>query len=267
MALRACGGHINLVETFAERIAENVLSDKRIIAVRVMLEKLERGPLRGVEIIRPRRGKRHASSAVVEKPAGGVSPLVVKVGGSLAETGRMYAVVSMIAAARVPVVVPGGGPFADSIRALQPTMKFGEAMAHRLAMLAMQQMGELIVAQSDRFIVAQSLGEISNAVRNGKVPVWAPLRMIAGDAAVPAGWSATSDSLAARLAELLGAPLVPFSKSVDVTPDATLEDLARRGIVDPILPSIVARGELSWSIFGPSAAAPLRAILHGEGER
>ncbi|ADJ23279.1 Dihydroneopterin aldolase [Hyphomicrobium sp. GJ21] len=49
----ARAGHINLVETFAERIAEHVLSDKRIIAVRVMLEKLERGPLRGVEIIRP----------------------------------------------------------------------------------------------------------------------------------------------------------------------------------------------------------------------
>ena len=49
----ARGGHINLVETFAERIAEHVLSDKRVAAVRVVLEKLERGPLRGVEIIRP----------------------------------------------------------------------------------------------------------------------------------------------------------------------------------------------------------------------
>lgn len=49
----ARGGHIKLVETFAERIAERVLADKRIAAVRVMLEKLERGPLRGVEIIRP----------------------------------------------------------------------------------------------------------------------------------------------------------------------------------------------------------------------
>jgi dihydroneopterin aldolase len=49
----ARGGHIKLVETFAERIAERVLSDERIVAVRVMLEKLERGPLRGVEIIRP----------------------------------------------------------------------------------------------------------------------------------------------------------------------------------------------------------------------
>jgi len=49
----ARGGHINLVETFAEKIAAQVLSDKRIAAVRVILEKLERGPLRGVEIIRP----------------------------------------------------------------------------------------------------------------------------------------------------------------------------------------------------------------------
>jgi dihydroneopterin aldolase len=49
----ARGGHINLVETFAERIAARVLADDRIVAVRVMLEKLERGPLRGVDIIRP----------------------------------------------------------------------------------------------------------------------------------------------------------------------------------------------------------------------
>lgn len=49
----ARGGHINLVETFAERIAAQVLADRRVVAVRVVLEKLERGPLRGVEIIRP----------------------------------------------------------------------------------------------------------------------------------------------------------------------------------------------------------------------
>ena len=204
---------------------------------------------------------------MVEKPAGSVSPLVVKVGGSLAETGRMPSVLALIAAARVPVVVvPGGGPFADSIRALQPTMKFDEALAHRLAMLAMQQMGELIVTQNERFVVAQSLAEISDVLSDGKVPVWAPLRTIAGDAAVPAGWSATSDSLAARLAELLGAPLV-LLKSIDVEPGAELDDLARRGVVDPIFPSIVARGALSWSILGPLDDARLRTILDGEGER
>jgi len=204
---------------------------------------------------------------VAENSADAVSPLVVKVGGSLAETGRMPAALSLIASARVPVVVvPGGGPFADSIRALQPTMKFGEALAHRLAMLAMHQMAELIVVQNDRFTVVQSLSEISDAVRDGKVPVWAPLRMIAGDAAVPAEWMATSDTLAARLAELLGTPLV-LLKSVDVEEGASLDDLAARGVVDPVMPSVVARGSLSWSIFGPSDDARFRALLAGEGER
>jgi dihydroneopterin aldolase len=54
-------GHINLVETFAEGIAARCLADPRIVAVRVRIEKLERGPLRGVEIVRrlePARDRR-----------------------------------------------------------------------------------------------------------------------------------------------------------------------------------------------------------------
>ena len=48
-------GHIKLVETMAERIAERCLSDKRIASVLVRVEKLERGPASvGVEIVRPR---------------------------------------------------------------------------------------------------------------------------------------------------------------------------------------------------------------------
>jgi dihydroneopterin aldolase len=50
----AKGGHINLVETFAERIAARCLGDSRIASVLVRIEKLERGPLRGVEIVRGR---------------------------------------------------------------------------------------------------------------------------------------------------------------------------------------------------------------------
>jgi 7,8-dihydroneopterin aldolase/epimerase/oxygenase len=56
-AVRAvvAAGHINLVETMAERIAARCLSDKRIVSVLVRVEKLERGPASvGVEIVRPR---------------------------------------------------------------------------------------------------------------------------------------------------------------------------------------------------------------------
>jgi aspartokinase-like uncharacterized kinase len=144
-------------------------------------------------------------------------------------------------------------------------MNFSEAIAHRLAMLAMHQMAELVAAQHERFEIAESLDEISDALGRGKIPVWAPLRMISGDDAVPAVWSATSDSLAARLAELLGGRLV-LLKSVDVDAAVGLDALARRGVVDAVIPSIVARGGLSWSIFGPSGDARLKAVLAGEGE-
>jgi dihydroneopterin aldolase len=50
------GGHINLVETLAERIAAHCLRDSRIVSVSVRIEKLERGPVRGVEITRTRGG-------------------------------------------------------------------------------------------------------------------------------------------------------------------------------------------------------------------
>ncbi|MDQ8697404.1 dihydroneopterin aldolase [Hyphomicrobium sp. LHD-15] len=47
-------GHINLIETFAESIAERCLKDRRLSAMRIRIEKLERGPVRGVEIFRTR---------------------------------------------------------------------------------------------------------------------------------------------------------------------------------------------------------------------
>jgi aspartokinase-like uncharacterized kinase len=203
---------------------------------------------------------------VVETAAGGNRLLVVKIGGSLAETGRMQSIVPLIATAHVPVVVvPGGGPFADSIRALQPVMKFDDALAHRLAMLAMHQMAEMITAQQERLRIVETLDEISDALHCGKVPVWAPLAMIANDDLVSAGWDATSDSLAARLAELLGARLL-LLKSVNVAKTADLEELAHQGVVDALIPSIVARSGLSWSIFGPSDDALLRATLECEGD-
>ena len=72
-------GHINLVETLAARIAERCLADKRIVSVLVRVEKLERGPEAvGVEIVRAR----NAVSAAAR-------PTVVKLGGSLSESGRI----------------------------------------------------------------------------------------------------------------------------------------------------------------------------------
>lgn len=192
-------------------------------------------------------------------------PLVIKIGGSLAETGRLGSVLTIVAGARIPVViVPGGGPFADAVRNLQAEMQFDDAVAHRLAMLAMEQMAECIVDRQPGTRVAHSLDEISDAVMEGQIPVWAPLQMIGEDATIGGTWDATSDSLAARLAELLGTRLVVL-KSVNVEEGSSAEDLAKDGIVDPLFPEIVARAGLSWSIFGPKDDAALAVLLTGEG--
>jgi len=50
----AASGHINLVETYAEEIAKRLLKDARIGGLLIKIEKLERGPVRGVEIYRTR---------------------------------------------------------------------------------------------------------------------------------------------------------------------------------------------------------------------
>jgi aspartokinase-like uncharacterized kinase len=195
----------------------------------------------------------------------GIRPLVIKVGGSLAETGRLGATLSMLSAAEIPIViVPGGGPFADAVRSLQREINFDDAVAHRVAMLAMEQMAEWIVSQRAGLKVAHSIDDISDCIMDGQIPVWAPLRMIGDDETISADWSATSDSLALRLAELLGARLI-LLKSVDVADGLSAEELARQGTVDGFFPEIVARAGVSWSIFGPADDAALAALLAGEG--
>jgi 5-(aminomethyl)-3-furanmethanol phosphate kinase len=191
--------------------------------------------------------------------------LVVKAGGSLAKTGRLDTVLAIISAARIPVVVvPGGGQFADAVRKLQSEMRFDDATAHRLALLAMEQMAEYFVARQPGMKVARSLPEIFDAVMDGQIPVLAPLQLIAEDASVAAGWEATSDTISARLAELLDVRVV-LLKSVDAGSISSADELARQHIVDSIFPEIVARSDLSWSVYGPNDDAALTALLAGEG--
>ena len=73
--------------------------------------------------------------------AGEVRPVVVKLGGSVVRSGELVAWLDAIAAARCPiVVVPGGGALADEVRACQSELGFGDPAAHRMALLAMDQL-------------------------------------------------------------------------------------------------------------------------------
>jgi aspartokinase-like uncharacterized kinase len=191
-----------------------------------------------------------------------VTPLVVKIGGSLAESGRLGEALHLIGRAERPVVVvPGGGPFADAVRGAQEKLGFSDAAAHRMALLAMHQMALLMTALHPRLAAAETLSAMRAALREKRVPVWLPAKLVERDRDIPADWSITSDGLAAWLAERLGcAPLV-LLKSCRVSPDVTAAALARDGVVDPVFAAIVARAGLDWRLIGPGEEGELAALL------
>lgn len=197
----------------------------------------------------------------------GSGRIVVKVGGSLAETGRLSSVLSIIAAARRPViVVPGGGQFADKVRDLQNALRFDDKSAHRLAMLGMHQMAEIYFAQEPRLAPADSMEGFGRVLATGNIPVWLPFQMCQTDDTIPADWTITSDGLAARLAERLGAIPVVLLKSVEPEASAALETLADEGVVDAAFPNIVRRARLDWRILGPDDDDALAVLLHSGGK-
>lgn len=140
--------------------------------------------------------------------------LVVKLGGSLAAGTLLERWLDAIVAAsgRV-VVVPGGGPFADAVRALQPRLGFDDATAHALALLAMGQYGLVLAARAPALLPAESPDDIGRALAAGRVSVWLPPRTLGTAEGVPESWDVTSDSLALWLATRLGAPAVLLVKS------------------------------------------------------
>ena len=189
-------------------------------------------------------------------------PLVIKVGGSLAETGRLKDALAMICEAIRPVViVAGGGSFVDKVRDLQNAIRFDDAAAHRLAMLGMHQMAEVFVTLEPRLRVTDSVTGIADVLSRGDIPVWVPLPTLDRDDTIPADWSITSDGIAARLAELLGGAPLALLKSVDVDATETAAELASEGVVDAAFPGLVARAHLDWRIFGPSDDAAFAAFL------
>lgn len=194
-----------------------------------------------------------------------MKPLVLKIGGSLAETGRLRATLALVARARRPiVVVPGGGPFADAVRDAQARLGFSDAAAHDMALLAMHQMATALADIEKRLVEADTILAFKRAWCGRRIPVWLPRRLCAGDRRIPRDWSITSDGLAARLGERLGGAEVALLKSCAVPRGASPETLARHGIVDPVFPAIVRRASLSWHVLGPGETATLAGLIDAD---
>lgn len=193
---------------------------------------------------------------------------VVKLGGSHAFSPHLPDWLAAIAhgAGRI-VLVPGGGPFADCVRAAQPVMGFGDSSAHRMALLAMEQYGHALMALDARLAPADGIAAIRRGLRARRVPVWLPCRMAMAAPDIPASWDVTSDSLAAWLARRIGATRLYLVKHVDCPPASVdVDDLRLNGVIDPALRGFLAGSGIAAAILGPADhAAASHAFAAGGG--
>lgn len=202
--------------------------------------------------------KSEASRSLLEDVA------IIKLGGSHGPGAYLAQWLNAIGAEAGGVVVaPGGGVFADAVRAAQAAMGFDDAAAHDMAMMAMSQFGRALQGLDSRFRVAGSIASIRRSLREHAVPVWSPDAM-ARAAKLPATWDLTSDSLAAWLACTLGARrLVLIKHGQFPAAGVAVGKLVEDGVIDPLFPHYAGRCGLAVSIAGPADAPRLADELRG----
>lgn len=155
---------------------------------------------------------------------------VIKLGGSLLNASALPA--CLAAAGRYAgniLIVPGGGVFADQVRSAQKLWDFDDSAAHRMAILAMQQMALLFNSLQPTFALFHRVSGVS-ALPN--TAIWSPSPDELDEAGVEASWDVTSDSLAAWLAGRVGADELILVKSCMLAADMSLFELQQQGIID-----------------------------------
>ena len=193
---------------------------------------------------------------------------IVKLGGSHALQPHLRAWLAALADCRGrAIVVPGGGPFADHVRQAQVTIGFDDGAAHHMALLAMEQFGAAICSLETGLVPALTLTAIRQALRAGRTPVWMAAKMsLAAAGALPHSWNVTSDSLAAWLAGRVGArrvALIKHGAPFGDRPD--LEDLAQRGIVDPLFAGYLRAARAEAVFLGPADHALISEVVGASG--
>lgn len=160
---------------------------------------------------------------------------VIKIGGSLMgspELERWLQIFAKFSDGNI-VIVPGGGLFADAVREAQKLSKISDACAHRLAVISMDQFGLLLANTNPLLATASSELEIAERTWQHRAIVWLPSKMVLADDTIPQSWDVTSDSLAAWLAQKLGAEHLVLVKS-DKPNESTLslKKATQDGLVD-----------------------------------
>jgi aspartokinase-like uncharacterized kinase len=197
---------------------------------------------------------------------------VVKVGGGLGD-GALPGLCTALGelGERHPLlVVPGGAGFADAVRDADRRFRLRAATSHRMAILGMEQFGWLLSDLIPGAVRCDGLAQVRAGRTTVLLPAALPLDL-------PASWEVTSDSIAAWVADQVGAGRLVLVKAVDglfadwpprgePLARLTVAELAalRAGGVDEHLPAMLAGAHFeTWVIGGRDPARLGELLEHG----
>lgn len=172
--------------------------------------------------------------------------IVVKVGGGLlARSECLDAVLAEVSAASREVsllIVPGGGPFADTVREVDRQVGLGDDAAHWMAVLAMDQYAHLIGARLPNGVLVHSSLEIDSALAQGRIPILAPYRWMHDADPLPHSWDVTSDSISAWVTGQVGAARLVLVKPRGASGPALVDPCFER-FLPPRIETAIVEGD------------------------
>ena len=209
---------------------------------------------------------------------------VIKVGGSLTDNPENLRLLchklAELAKKNSFIVVPGGGRFADLVREFDNCFALSCNVSHRMALLAMDQLGFLlsnITPNSHVFHLLENAEQLSVA---GMVPIFLPSRLMFEEDPLENSWDVTSDSIAAYVANRVHAGKLVLVTDVDgvytsnprVDSDATLisklsaeqlQTMNRRTSVDRYLPGLLLDAQINCYVVNGLFPERVEAIIAG----
>ena len=160
---------LNLLETLAERVSDQILSHNQAVRVFTRIEKLDRIPgSLGVEIVRDR--KNSIEEKAIENSNS--EPLVVYISNEIIQSNELKRWLDVIVKNDKPTILCVEAlEFKDQVSIELNTL-------HRIELLSIEQSAWRLAGMDSRCVVVDTRTELDWSLKNNELSVWAPSKMI-----------------------------------------------------------------------------------------
>lgn len=189
----------------------------------------------------------------------------IKIGGSLYDSKYLVQwldILYQITSKKI-IIIPGGGPFADQVRQADEKFRLNQIQVHNMAVMAMQQYGNMLVSLCPDMMAANSVEKIHAVWDESKVAIWEPYEMVRDECELDKSWKVTSDSLAVWLASKLKINnLLLVKSSKQVLEETSLSALTASKCIDPELQKLVTNYQIKIHFLHKSKSGELADLLN-----